>query len=148
MGLAYDGLRERIVLFGGATASAEQLDDTSEWDGTWHELQSALRPAPRNGHAMAYDSIAGAMMVFGGSGSNALYEAYAHRFESVGDAPDGCIETDLDGDGLVGCADPDCWGRCQPTCPPATTCDLAQPHSGDGSCSAVENHHICPLDCP
>jgi cysteine-rich repeat protein len=29
---------------------------------------------------------------------------------------------DLDGDGLVGCDDPDCWTQCHPACPPLTTC--------------------------
>jgi hypothetical protein len=29
---------------------------------------------------------------------------------------------DLDGDGLAGCDDPDCWTECHPACPPLTTC--------------------------
>ena len=29
---------------------------------------------------------------------------------------------DLDGDGLAGCADRDCWQLCTPTCPPTATC--------------------------
>jgi cysteine-rich repeat protein len=33
-----------------------------------------------------------------------------------------CDGTDGDGDGLVGCADPDCWWTCTPTCPPGTSC--------------------------
>ncbi len=42
-------------------------------------------------------------------------------------------EIDLDGDTLVGCADPDCDNRC-------ASC-------GDGSCSLVEDCHLCPMDC-
>ncbi len=30
---------------------------------------------------------------------------------------------DLDGDGLSGCADPDCWIACAPMCPPGAACD-------------------------
>lgn len=34
-----------------------------------------------------------------------------------------CAPTDdADGDGLAGCADPDCWQTCGPACPLATTC--------------------------
>jgi hypothetical protein len=34
-----------------------------------------------------------------------------------------CIATeDLDGDGLAGCADADCWFTCTPACPPYATC--------------------------
>jgi len=29
---------------------------------------------------------------------------------------------DGDGDGLVGCADPDCWWSCTPACPPGVSC--------------------------
>ena len=29
---------------------------------------------------------------------------------------------DADGDGLVGCDDPDCWWKCHPACPYATAC--------------------------
>jgi hypothetical protein len=31
-----------------------------------------------------------------------------------------CDGSDGDGDGLVDCADPDCWWRCTPACPPGT----------------------------
>jgi hypothetical protein len=37
---------------------------------------------------------------------------------------------DENGDKLVGCADPDC-----------STC-------GNGTCEPVEDHVICPVDCP
>jgi len=29
---------------------------------------------------------------------------------------------DADGDGAMGCADPDCWATCGPACPLATSC--------------------------
>ncbi len=33
-----------------------------------------------------------------------------------------CGAGDEDGDGLVGCADRDCWGGCAPACPPTMSC--------------------------
>ena len=55
---------------------------------------------------------------------------------------------DIDGDGLVGCADPDCWGYCTPLCPPGAECDEAAPHCGDGVCNeALETCRLCPDDC-
>jgi hypothetical protein len=61
---------------------------------------------------------------------------------------------DGDGDGLIGCDDPDCWGRCTPLCPPDSTpdwpddCDTALPHCGDGVCNPnLETQRLCPGDC-
>ncbi|MEZ4364803.1 MAG: hypothetical protein R2939_00785 [Kofleriaceae bacterium] len=60
---------------------------------------------------------------------------------------------DVDHDGLIGCADDDCWGVCAPTCAPplalAEVCDpeVAEPRCGDGTCSGVESCRLCPADC-
>ena len=55
---------------------------------------------------------------------------------------------DSDFDGLVGCKDPDCSGRCSPFCPPGTTCDDTLPHCGDGVCNpTLESCELCPQDC-
>lgn len=57
---------------------------------------------------------------------------------------------DSDGDGLRGCADPDCWPWCSPGCPPEAasgSCDPAAPRCGDGTCSAIESCRVCPEDC-
>jgi hypothetical protein len=56
------------------------------------------------------------------------------------------MATDSDGDGRTGCADPDCWGRCSPLCPPGETCTPGAPHGGDGVRGAVEDSSICPDD--
>lgn len=58
---------------------------------------------------------------------------------------------DSDEDGAAGCADPDCWWRCDPTCAPTasvSTCAADRPRCGDNVCSApIENPAICPSDC-
>ena len=65
------------------------------------ELAGALRLA------LAYPELFGDM--------------WAHRW--VGLQPlERCDKADADGDGLVDCADPDCWWSCTPTCPPLSSC--------------------------
>jgi hypothetical protein len=100
--------------------------------------------------AAAYDAVMAEIVLFGGTGSvlgNDNARIWRHRFSSAAHPADSCLDTDTDGDGLVGCADPDCWGRCQPFCPPRTTCDTSTPHCGDGTCSALEDYRLCPADC-
>lgn len=59
---------------------------------------------------------------------------------------------DDDGDGLAGCADPDCAYRCAPSCSPYLGCvvDANTPRCGDGICDTTADHEdfmICPADC-
>lgn len=55
---------------------------------------------------------------------------------------------DVDGDGLIGCADPDCWRTCSPTCSPGQRCPTNAPRCGDGVCNAyAEDCRSCPGDC-
>lgn len=62
--MAYDSIRDRIVLFGGLGAT--QLGDTWEWDGTdWTQVADS-GPVPRSGHAMAFDPARGRTVLFGG----------------------------------------------------------------------------------
>ncbi len=64
-GLAFDALRQRLVLFGGGVLQA--LDDTWEWDGiTWQQRATAARPAARSNGAMAFDLARGRCVLFGG----------------------------------------------------------------------------------
>jgi hypothetical protein len=69
--LAYDGARSRVVLFGGLRSpfpSPTYLADTWEWDGsTWTQRAPPARPAARSGHALAYQSARGRIVLFGGS---------------------------------------------------------------------------------
>jgi len=55
------------VLFGGNHLGV--LDDTWEWDGTdWLQRTPAHQPSARDGHAMAYDSARGVVVLFSGYG--------------------------------------------------------------------------------
>ena len=152
--LAYNAERGRVTLFGGGGSNNVIHAGTWEWDGTNWTLLTPTTPMPiRTGHAMTYDSIRRAVVLFGGFGSMlTAYDTSLYRvgltspstFESCADAT-----TDADADGLSGCADPDCWGRCDPTCPPLVSCAPARQRCGDGLCNAsLEDAALCPADCP
>lgn len=74
--MAFDEARGVGVLFGGGDGAANGVSygDTWLWNGTsWARVaEGAAAPSPRNGHAMAYDSIRGVVVLFGGftSGGN------------------------------------------------------------------------------
>jgi cysteine-rich repeat protein len=72
---------------------------------------------------------------------------FSYRFA---DTPDEACDgiSDDDGDGARGCGDADCWGLCDPTCAPGTTCDADRPRCGDATCDPVlETATRCPSDC-
>jgi cysteine-rich repeat protein len=193
--MAYDPLRERVVLVGGTAIDHA----TWEWDGTkWSAAVSISTLPLRNGMGLAWNYSRGSLVMF--SGRSALGDAWERigtewapipvTTEPVGRVwggffpnPDGsgvmsyggwdengsttgladmwhldwtnldsyeaCAgDGDEDGDGLVTCADPDCWARCTPSCPPGAACDTAAPHCGDGVCApGIEDCRICPGDC-
>jgi hypothetical protein len=67
--LAFDILRGKTVLFGGANGAA--FADTWEWDGTsWTHRAPANTPPARTLHALAYDLARGRSVLFGGAGSS------------------------------------------------------------------------------
>ncbi|MBK8976564.1 MAG: hypothetical protein IPM29_11660 [Planctomycetes bacterium] len=64
--MAWDPIRNQIVLFGGVDASGI-LDDTWTWNGlTWTQHHPPVSPTFRYGHAMAFDSVSQAVLLFGG----------------------------------------------------------------------------------
>lgn len=69
-GVAYDGHRGRVVVFGGYTVVdgvQRRLGDTWEWDGqTWRQV-AGTGPSPRNSPAMTYDSQRERVVLFSGS---------------------------------------------------------------------------------
>lgn len=72
--LAYDGVRHQVVLFGGYNGTG-YLQDTWVWDGSsWKEVtppSPSPSPSARSGHAMAYDSKRGVVVLYGGSAGGA-----------------------------------------------------------------------------
>jgi hypothetical protein len=68
--MAFDSAHGKVVLFGGLNNTLEaDLHDTWLWDGaalTWTQASPATNPAARYGHGMAYDSLRGQTIVFGG----------------------------------------------------------------------------------
>src|ERR1019366_6529671 len=57
-----------VVLFGGASANSNLLNDTWVWDGSnWTQKSPQTIPPARYGLAMAYDSTHGQVVLFGGA---------------------------------------------------------------------------------
>lgn len=74
----YDSVRDRMVIFGGATDSGD-MDDTWAFDladPRWTNLSSSTpRPSWRKYHAAVYDPVRDRMVVFGGgAGASTLYD--------------------------------------------------------------------------
>jgi cysteine-rich repeat protein len=149
--MTYDPIRGRVVLFGGIDQFGS-LNDVWEWDGNnWKELRFANNPSPRRDTRIAYDAVGARLVMFGGDAGAQLNDTWALQYRSESSPAELCIkgDADTDGDGLKGCVDPDCWGRCTPTCPPYVSCAATEPGCGDGTCnSALETHLLCPADCP
>jgi hypothetical protein len=148
--ITYDANRRHVVVFGGFGTLF--FNDVWEWDGTtWTPVVVPPGPPIRAGSTMMYDTRRRELVVFGGVGiSGENSELWSLRYSDLATPDEACVDStaDDDHDGLAGCADPDCWGRCSPTCPPATSCTTDAPHCGDGTCGPVEDRKICPQDCP
>ncbi|MFH2010131.1 MAG: kelch repeat-containing protein [bacterium] len=68
--MVYDSERQWVVLYGGAPTAAEEspLGDTWVYDGEdWWSVDAGATPAPRSGHAMAFDRRRGRVVLFGGN---------------------------------------------------------------------------------
>lgn len=125
--LIWSPRRKRLLLAGGVDNATSVTDDVWELDDTtWFRVNAIAPPRATNSIAATIDGI---LRISSGA-PGAMWRL---RWESQA-ADEVCSsEIDLDGDALVGCADPDCDNRC-------TGC-------GDGSCSLVEDCHLCPTDC-
>jgi cysteine-rich repeat protein len=143
--MAWDAARRRAVMFGGAAPFL--LNDQWEWDGTsWTQLSVSSIQAPRSGHVML-PSLEGFGVLVNGGLSGTPSTGDLQRLGWDGPAIDEtCVEADLDGDGLAGCADPDCWRVCKPACPPGATF-MCTATCGNGTCDAVESCQSCSADC-
>jgi hypothetical protein len=73
--MTFDQVRGRVVLFGGlANLGGLPFADTWEWDGTsWLQRSPATSPLARTGAAMAFDTVRGRSVLFGGSFWSSVY---------------------------------------------------------------------------
>ena len=142
-GMVFDEARKRTLLFGGTISEFAIW----EWDGVaWSQPLTEWQVGILNGPAAAYDPVHRKTLVFGGNVSTTIVDAmYLAHFTS-GDV-ELCDDRDLDHDGLVGCTDGDCAGRCTPGCW-TSPCDPGLPRCDDGACGAIETWRSCPSDCP
>jgi hypothetical protein len=107
-------------------------------------------PTPRYDASAVYDAAHGHVLVFGGEGQLGTLQddVWIYNFVSNSETPERCDGSDADGDKLVDCDDPDCYGYCDPYCPPTQHCTPTRPHCGDGVCAPIEQRGRCPFDCP
>ncbi|MEZ4367876.1 MAG: kelch repeat-containing protein [Kofleriaceae bacterium] len=145
----WDDVTRRVVVFGGIAANGAFLGDT--WalgPAGWSPLSLPLVPTARTRTAMVYDPARRAIALFGGKAEGGILADQWSLQARGAIVPDRCDGTDADGDGLRGCADPDCAAVCEPTCHPPLACPMA-PRCGDGVCDPVlESSARCPGDCP
>ena len=148
--MTWHASRQRLALFGGG--SGQSLDqDTWEWNGETWELVEVPNPPPGRASPALFPSPDGtSVFAFGGSlgPRGRIVDLWRLRWE--GGLPDeSCRENvDADGDGLAGCADPDCWSECTPLCPPGATCAPGGTACGDGVCTKpLESCRLCASDC-
>lgn len=160
--IAWNPARRRLTLFGGAPSpgTVTPNDDTWEWDGAaWRQVFTSDPPPGRQAH-LAFPATDGSgIMVFGGDNGSLPGNAPATfddlwrlTYTSVEPHEQCAVGIDLDGDGLAGCADPDCAWRCAPFCVATELdtagCAAAGPRCGDGVCTSPrESCRLCPGDC-
>lgn len=64
--MAYDSVRQRVVMFGGIDANGALKGDTWEWNGSSWTQRATSGPSPRYLTDMVYDSARGVTVLFAG----------------------------------------------------------------------------------
>ena len=64
--MAYDSVRQRPVLFGGARRGGGFRAETWEWDGVRWSRVADTGPSARIGHSMTWSKEAGGIVLYGG----------------------------------------------------------------------------------
>lgn len=69
--MAYDSVRQRVVVFGGMGRSGVPLNDMWEYDGTsWSHIVALTRPVARSHHSLTFDVARARVILFGGRDLN------------------------------------------------------------------------------
>lgn len=153
LAMAYDAAGARMVLFGGRDSSAgTSKSDTWEWDGSGWTKTATAGPSPRSGASLAWDGVAGSVMLFGGA-DDALTPAgdtwHYRRRAPNGTAcasPDECLSGACTNDV---CCDADCKGSCNASgkCVVGATCDGDHTlHSDTGDAVTDCSPYACSSD--
>jgi len=150
--MAYDAVRQQIVLFGGFANG--YLGDTWTWDGTTWTEHRVASPSPRYRAAIAYDAARGNVVLFGGW-SGAACDVDVYTCPAMGDTWtwDGTAWTDRTPRGAVSPPPPATSGPQRfsnldpivvPLPPPAPGCpgsnclaDTADPYPSDLTVSGL-----------
>ncbi len=138
------------LLYGGGDSIGDNVYDAWTLAGdSWQQLVLTTTPMISNPR-MAYDPIREEFVIAGRDPAATSFQSASLQWSYAGEPEETCIAgQDGDGDGLAGCADPDCWALCTPFCPPgASGCDASAPHCGDGQCNMLLEQRVCPEDCP
>jgi cysteine-rich repeat protein len=149
--MPYDANRKATLIISGDYADNVHswvlpAVSASEPALAWEALPILFSRDPQVwGPNAVYDPLQACTLVFS-SDENRTWEL---RYRADTGLDEVCqVGFDIDGDGLVGCDDPDCWGYCTPLCPPGTECDPELPRCGDGTCNTfLETCRMCPEDC-
>ncbi len=73
--LAYDPVRDRLVLYGGLldNATYSLMGDTWEWDGSRWERVATVGPGPRASYSLVYDRARKRVVMFGGLSKDSIH---------------------------------------------------------------------------
>ncbi|HVK84312.1 MAG TPA: DUF4215 domain-containing protein [Kofleriaceae bacterium] len=149
--LTYDPVRRSSMLLAGWEDNGGGDEDVLEYDGVaWTYGICTPAPAfPSSTYDVTYDPFSRAIVAIGVLGVDDPWALGYFKWTSDETADTCTGDDDLDGDELRGCADPDCFAYCDPSCPPGATCPDDRARCGDGSCdAALETHARCAEDCP
>lgn len=121
-----------------------------EWDGaSWTDVTQGASSGPRTSLSATAKSSALKRPVVGYGPELTAGPAVSLRYDNVAAREETCrFGFDTDADGLMACADPDCWRSCTPLCSPGQSCPANAPRCGDGVCNTdLEDCRLCPSDC-
>ncbi|MHA2378176.1 MAG: Kelch repeat-containing protein [Candidatus Thorarchaeota archaeon] len=82
--MAYDEQSDRVILFGGILEGTSVAADTWAYDynsNTWEQMSPASHPSSRFGAAVAYNSEADRMILYGGVSPSVLKDTWAYHYE-------------------------------------------------------------------